>query len=81
MSLAPNLLRRGANYSWRRRVPTPVIFALEHFPQDYPDSRSHFRNLRHLSHKRFSEDKAAFIARLRADRSSATFGHIPKYGK
>ncbi len=43
MSLAPNLLRRGANYSWRRRVPTSVICALERNPQDFSESRVHFR--------------------------------------
>ncbi len=44
MTLAPNLLRRGANYSWRRRVPISVICALERFPQDSSESRVYFRN-------------------------------------
>lgn len=43
MSLAPNLLRRGANYSWRRRVPTSVIFALERNPQVFFESGLNFR--------------------------------------
>lgn len=63
MSLAPNLLRRGANYSWRRRVPTSVICALERNPKDFPVSSVHFRDWCHLRHKRFSEDEAASIVR------------------